>query len=138
MESSTTFHVFSKGKGNKLNILSIGMNHPNSIITYPSIHAEEDAIRKLKPLSPKKHLKRINLLVVRMSSSSYNYQSSKPCSHCIDLMASSLLQKGYCLHHVFYSDGKDIIKTTLTALAKEENRHVSMFYRHHLPKNMNG
>ena len=51
-------HVFYKGKGimEKANILSYGFNFMGDINGLePGIHAEHDAINKLKPLKKKKH-----------------------------------------------------------------------------------
>ncbi len=94
----------------------------------PGIHAECDAISKLIPLKPKKHLEHINILVIRISTKN-KIQSSKPCSNCIETMIKMPPKKGYKIQNIYYSDGfGNIIKTTLNSLEKEE-RHYSKFYR---------
>ena len=50
----------------------------------PGIHAEHNALLKLKPIKIKRKLESINLLVVRFSKTS-KIQSSKPASILIKL-----------------------------------------------------
>lgn len=124
--------AFYKGKGDlkKARILSFGVNQMIQTNGFsPSIHAECDAISKLIPLRPKKHLEQINLLVIRLSSKN-KIQSSKPCSNCIETMSKLPPKKGYKIQNVYYSDGfGNIVKTSLASLEKEEERHYSKYYR---------
>jgi hypothetical protein len=126
-----TCRAFYKGKGDlkKARILSFGVNQMIQSNGFtPSIHAECDAISKLIPLKPKKHLEQINILVIRLSIKN-KIQSSKPCSNCIETMVKMPPKKGYKIQNVFYSDGfGNIVKTSLASLEKEE-RHYSKFYR---------
>ena len=126
-----TCRAFYKGKGNlkKARILSYGVNQMgDSDGSTPGIHAECDAISKLIPLKPKKHLEHINILVIRISTKN-KIQSSKPCSNCIETMIKMPPKKGYKIQNIYYSDGfGNIIKTTLNSLEKEE-RHYSKYYR---------
>ena len=60
--------VFYKGNGTleKGNILTYGFNMMGDVSgNQPGIHAEHDAINRLRPLKRKKHLQNINILVVR-------------------------------------------------------------------------
>lgn len=94
----------------------------------PGIHAEQNALLKLKPIKIKKKLESINLLVVRFSKTS-KIQSSKPCNNCIKIMREIPEKKGYKIQHIYYSDSDgSIVKTNLSSLMNEE-QHYSRFYR---------
>ena len=60
----------------------------------PGVHAEHNALMKLKPSQNKKRLEPVNLLVVRFSKTN-KLQSSKPCNNCIKIMESIPERKGY-------------------------------------------
>lgn len=123
--------VFYKGncqKG-KINILSFGFNKTGDIKgNEPGIHAEHDAINKLKPLYRKKNLESINLLVIRFSKNN-KLQNSKPCANCIQTMKTLPEKKGYKIRNIYYSnDNGEIVKSNFKILEKEE-LHYSRFYR---------
>lgn len=123
--------VFYKGNGilEKANILSFGFNQMGDIYgNEPGIHAEHDAINKLKPLRRKKHLENINLLVIRISK--YNkLLNSKPCANCINLIKILPEKKGYRIKNIYYSnDNGDIIKTNINNL-ENEDLHYSRYFR---------
>ena len=104
---------------NKSNVLSYGVNKPNGI------HAEHDAIQKLKPLKRNKKLVPIHLLVIRMSGKN-KLQPSKPCVNCIKTMHNLPKQLGYSIKHVYYSDDNgEIIKSNLSKLGKDELPHLT-------------
>ena len=113
----------------KTKILSFGVNQSsNSDCITAEIHAEQDAINKLKPLKYKKKLESINILVIRLSSKN-KLQSSKPCANCIESMKNNPTKKGYKIQNVYYSDSEgNIIKTNLVSLDNEE-KHISGFYK---------
>lgn len=96
--------------------------------TEPGIHAEHDAINKLKPLTRKKHLQNINLLVIRLSKNN-KLQNSKPCANCINKIKILPEKKGYKIKNIYYSDddGK-IVKSNLKTLENDE-LHYSRYYR---------
>lgn len=124
--------VFYKGKNanfKKTNILTYGFNMDgNSSVNTPGIHAEQDAINKLKPLKRKKHLQNINILVIRFSKIN-KLQNSKPCANCIEIMKCLPEKKGYRIKNIYYSNEKgEIIKSSLLNLEKEE-LHYSRFFR---------
>lgn len=129
--------VFYKGKGimEKANILSFGFNIMGDINGFePGIHAEHDAINKLKPLEKKKHLHNINLLVIRISKNN-KLQNSKPCANCINKIRILPEKKGYRIKNIYYSDDNgEIIKSNLKTLENEE-LHYSRFYRRKLLHN---
>ena len=94
-----------------------------------SIHAEHDAIRKLKPLIRKRKLEPIHILVIRISGKN-KIQSSKPCAKCIKTMSVLPQTMGYKLKNIYYSntDG-EIIKTNLHKLTTSD-QHYSKMYLH--------
>lgn len=100
----------------------------------PGIHAEHDAINKLKPLYRKKTLESVNLLVIRFSKNN-KLQNSKPCANCIKTMKTLPLKKGYKIKKIYYSDENgNIIKSNLKILESEE-QHLSRFFRQNKIKN---
>jgi|Laugresu1bdmlbsd_1035121.scaffolds.fasta_scaffold42567_1 hypothetical protein len=109
-------------------ILSYGVNHiRDSNKTSPSIHAEYDAIRKLRPIR-RKRLENINILVIRVSEKN-KLQSSKPCSICITTMLTLPPKLGYNIKNVYYSTNDGTIdRKPLTQLTNEE-KHITRHYR---------
>jgi hypothetical protein len=94
----------------------------------PGIHAEQNALLKLKPIKIKKKLGLIDLLVVRFSKTT-KIQSSKPCNTCIKIMNDIPPKKGYKIQNIYYSDTDgNIVKTNLFKLMNTE-QHYSRFYR---------
>lgn len=94
----------------------------------PGIHAEHDAINKLKPIAKKKHLQNINILVVRISKNN-KLQQSKPCANCIYMMNKLPEKKGYKIKNIYYSNEYgDITRTNLKNIENEE-MHYSRYYR---------
>ena len=123
--------AFYKGNGifKKDRILSYGVNQiGNTKGQNPGIHAECDAILKLRPLKNKKKLQSINLLVIRLSSKN-KIQSSKPCNNCIETKKILPQKKGYKIENIYYSNEEgNIIKTNLNKLDLEE-KHYSKYYK---------
>jgi cytidine deaminase len=125
-------HVFYKGKNlilKRANILSFGFNSMGDTNgDSAGIHAEHDAINKLKPLYKKKRLVPINILVIRVSKSN-KLQNSKPCANCIQVMKNLPEKKGYIIKNVYYSNNNgEIVKSSLKNLENEEP-HYSRYYR---------
>lgn len=85
----------------KGNILSIGRNIPHYCPSYPSLllHAEADAILKCK----RSDLKNANILVVRVSKN--KLRNSKPCKHCMSMLASVGIK------NIYYSSINEEIET---------------------------
>ncbi len=95
-------------------------------------HAEANAINNL-PSRPKnkKHLKKIDILVIRTSQTG-KVGMSKPCVKCIIDMMTIPSKRGYVIKNISYSDtsGK-IITTSLKNLVEEGEFHVSRYYKMH-------
>ena len=132
-----TLRVFFKANKNvlkKANILSFGFNRLGNINKNdPGIHAEHDAINKLKPLQRKNRLETVNILVVRFSKNN-KLQNSKPCANCIQTMKNLPQKKGYRIRNIYYSnDNGDIEKTNLNNL-ENDDQHYSRFYKHQIMK----
>jgi len=121
----------------KSNILSFGFNTTGDIYgIQPGVHAEHDAINKLKPLRRNKHLQNVNILVIRLSKKN-RLQNSKPCAKCIETIKFLPKKKGYCIKNIYYSnDNEEIIKSSVKNLEMEELHH-SMFFRKLKNKNLN-
>ena len=113
-----------KNKKNKLQVLSFGFNQMgDEKYNKPGIHAEQDAVSKLKSLKYKKHPEIVNLLVIRLSSKN-KLQISKPCNRCINTMNFLPIKKGYKIQNIYYSDDKNsIVKIPLKKLEKEEHHY---------------
>lgn len=129
LDSKNMYNKLNNNKLNRKHILSIGCNSTGDIYgNYPGIHAEEDALNKIKPLSNCKKLQNINLLVIRLSKHK-KLQSSKPCANCIYRMKMLPSKKGYRIKNIYYSteDG-NIIKSNLRTLENEE-QHYTMYYK---------
>jgi cytidine deaminase len=126
--------VFYKGNVilKKANILSYGFNRMGDLYgNEAGVHAEHDAINKLKPIAKKKHLQNINILVIRFSKNN-KLQQSKPCVNCIRTMKTLPEKKGYKIKNIFYSnENGEIIKSNITNL-ENEDLHYSRFYRRKL------
>ncbi len=125
-------HVYLKGKianSMKINILSYGFNmDSNKSKNDPGIHAEHDAINKLKPVRRKKHLHNVNILVVRLSKNN-KLQNSKPCANCLNKLKILPEKKGYKIRNIYYSnDNGEIIKSNLKTL-ENEDLHYSRYYK---------
>jgi hypothetical protein len=123
------FYKEKNGVLKKANILSFGFNMLGDISgNQPGIHAEHDAINRLKPLKRKKHLQNVNLLIVRFSKNN-RLQNSKPCANCIENMKVLPEKKGYRIRNIYYSnENGEIVKSSLKNLEKEELQY-SRFFR---------
>lgn len=96
-----------------------------------SEHAEENAMRKLPALPRKRHLKRVDLMVIRTSAAG-TLGSSKPCTHCVGRLCRDLPKKGYQLDRVYFSEmGGAVTGCPMRALITDENAHVSRYYAPH-------
>ena len=111
------------------NILAYGENHYNSS-TPGSEHVEICAIKQLKMISRRsKHLKTIDLIVIRITNGS-RLGVSKMCEKCV-IGAATLPQKyGYRIRNIIYSnrDG-GFTKIKLAELVHSNNNYISKFYR---------
>jgi cytidine deaminase len=107
--------------------ITYGENKDRTTYNKSTIHAEEDCLLKLKPIT--NSIKKIDLLVLRTSKTGC-LNISKPCGHCIQMMKNFASQKGYSVKNIYYTLSDDIvIKTSLSKLLKDENTHISKYYR---------
>jgi deoxycytidylate deaminase len=89
-----------------------------------TIHAEEDAIRKLPFRKNKKKIE-IDLLVIRINKNG-KLLNSKPCSNCLKKMKNI---KGYKIKYVHYStENGTIVTQKLSDLLQDTNVHISYFF----------
>ena len=128
----TTSPARLKEKGRVLNVLSYGINMYDISRGAGTTHAEANAINNLPPRpNNRKHLKKINILVIRTSNTG-KIGMSKPCIKCIIDMMCLPPKKGYIIKNISYSDSNgDIITTSLKNLISEGEFHVTRFYKTH-------
>jgi len=103
--------------------LSFGQNWSNYNISY---HAEHNAIRKLKNRDTKKLLP-INIFVVRTTLTGI-IGCSAPCAHCIAVMCTLPLKKGYRINNVYYTDSNKEIKKKKLCELLVEDPYISRYY----------
>ena len=94
-----------------------------------SLHAEEVAVQNL-PIRKSKKLKKVSLLVIRISRSStsndYVLSDSKPCVYCLSKIMKAT-DKGYKINKIYYSVGATQSITCVNV--KNIIPSVSKFYR---------
>jgi len=97
-----------------------------------TIHAEINAINNLVRRSAyKKHLTKIDLLVIRTSKTG-KLGMSKPCIKCIIDLSTMPQKKGYVIKNIYYSNSEGIIiKTNLKSLIDTRDFHISRYYLNH-------
>lgn len=120
-------HVAMIYEKNNINYpLSYGTNYLTNIYNNISIHAEHDALLRLK--ENKKNTKKINLLVIRYNTHN-ELSNSKPCAFCLEHMLIIAKNKGYTIYKVYYSIPNNIISIKFKELYYEENKHIPKRYR---------
>ena len=82
---------------------SVGFNQYNIDLKNTSLHAEVDAVNKLKP-NHKTKSKKVIIIVFRVNNSGTKLLMSKPCSCCIATIKKSLSYKNYTLHKGWYTE----------------------------------
>jgi len=97
-----------------------------------SVHAEINAINNLiRHSANKKHLIKIDLLVIRTSNTG-KLGMSKPCLKCIIDLSNLPQKKGYILKNIYYSNSEgSIIKTNLKSLIESKDYHITRYYLNH-------
>ena len=69
-----------------------------------SLHAEMDAVQKLKDMSELKNTKtKVIAIIFRVNNAGTRIMMSKPCCHCLAGMKHALERKNYKLHKGWYS-----------------------------------
>jgi cytidine deaminase len=129
--------------------LKIQTNHIDNVVSYgyncyrgststssnATIHAEHSAINKLKYLEKKKKLVKINILVIKISSTGL-ISMSKPCNHCINILQLIANKKGYYISNIFFSNNmRKIEKWSYTDLENDPEKHVTEFYKNSTCRN---
>jgi len=116
-------------ENNTYNILSYGINMYDNKKKDGSSHAEINAINNLINSSAnKKHLIKIDLLVIRTSNTG-KLGMSKPCVKCLIDLSTLPKKKGYVLKNIYYSNSNGlIIKTNLKTLIETKEYHISRYY----------
>jgi len=110
--------------GSNIVPLSFGQN---IVRGTKSLHAEHNAIIKLRPRYSKKLLP-INVLVLKTSLTGL-IGMSKPCSHCLVIMSTIPQKKGYKINNIFYTNGEgNIEKHKLQSLLYSDDIHVSKHF----------
>ena len=117
-------------------MLSYGENCLKSVEEFErvsSIHAEDNAIRKLPSLNGKR-FKKVDIMVIRVNKGG-NLANSKPCLNCVQLMNSRLPAKGYTLCDVYYSTclgGMQV--SSFSALRSDKDIHISKYHRERMKR----
>jgi len=80
-----------------------GVNQYNIDLKFNTIHAEVDAVNKLKKSEKQKQ---INMIVFRVNNSGTKLCMAKPCINCVRQIKISLKQKNYKLksNKCWYTD----------------------------------
>jgi cytidine deaminase len=116
--------MFFEDNGSNIIPLSYGQN---GATIYNLCHAEHNALLKLKNRDTKK-ITGINLLVIKTTLTGV-IGSSKPCAHCLALLCTLPIKKGYKVNNVFYSNSPSeiLVKKKLNDLLLED-LHISRMY----------
>jgi len=113
-----------------LNVLAYGINNyqVNSGLCRTT-HVEGDAINNLKPRRDKKHLKVVDICVIKTSKTG-KLGYSRPCLNCMLAMEINAPKKGYRIDWVYFTtmDG-NIERHKLTHLIQSGEYHLSSFYK---------
>ena len=93
-----------------------------------TIHAEIDAVKKLRTHEKKKKMKPIILVSFRFNRDG-ELKNAKPCHHCVTALKIILKMKNYRVSNVIYSnnDGK-LVKCELDDLL-EDGGYITRGYR---------
>ena len=111
-------------------VLAYGENHYTSLVNFDrvsSIHAEDNAIRKLPHNPTHKRLKKVDILVIRTNNNG-GLMNSKPCILCLMLLCTKLPSKGYSLCNVYYSTSQGKVESnSLQHLLFTDMHHMSNY-----------
>ena len=107
--------------------LSLGANF--TLNNIKSIHAEQDAINKLKPNFGRPI--KANIMVIKFgmgenSCDRYELKNSYPCVHCLYSIYVMALKRGYKICHIFYSDHRGEIQCEkIGDLIHKDNQYIT-------------
>jgi tRNA(Arg) A34 adenosine deaminase TadA len=116
----------------RCNILSYGFNSMGTD-DKAGVHAEADALYKLKSNPNKKNPIPINILVIRVTKTNV-LQTSKPCALCIEKLKRIPPLKGYRLDNIYYSQEPDKIVQTKMHILDSEEMSIEVRYKRRLAK----
>lgn len=108
------------GTPSRSNLTQFGFNKFNTN-SASTIHAEMDALIKYRNSPAYSPHTKLSLVVVRT-----NGGNSRPCMHCIDTMTSGILGS---IKNVYYTDGDNITKESISSLKENATQHVSFYNR---------
>jgi len=87
----------------------MGYNQKRCYNINCTIHAEMDAINKLRTLDKNNKLCKVNIIVIRVNNSG-DLCSSKPCDKCMNYMKTIGVDKGYKINKIYYSTSSGVIE----------------------------
>lgn len=90
------------------NKMVLGISSTKQTSTSRSTHAEMDAVRKFVKMRDK--CKEIDLLVVKVQSSTNTLNESRPCRNCLIRLAKSMKMHRFTIKHIYYSTASGDIK----------------------------
>ena len=85
----------------RIEFYAFGYNKYNLYGTTRSIHAEIDAIKKLKKNYGKS--KSVVVLIFRISKDGSQILLGKPCDNCTSKIVNTIKQKKYSLYNIYYT-----------------------------------
>jgi cytidine deaminase len=110
------------------NIMQYGYNNIRGLTYNIPVHAEIDAINKLKKFHKNQKIK-IDILVLRVKRNG-EYGMSKPCQNCIGKMDKIAMVRGYVLNKIYYSlDNGNFECNSITDLKKDTRVYETRFFR---------
>lgn len=126
MKGQTHCH-FAVIFNNKGTIITYGYNNFRRGLT---VHAEVDAINNLPPATTKKsRLKKISILVIRLSKKEHRITDSKCCVRCCESIYKIPALRGYTIESVHYSNNNGYIEDHHPIeLLIEPEYHLSVYY----------
>lgn len=95
----------------RIEFYAFGYNKYNLYGTTRSIHAEIDAITKLKKNYGKS--KSVIVLIFRISKNGHHILLGKPCDNCKSKLINTLRKKNYRLSNIYYTTYQDTIESII-------------------------
>ena len=95
----------------RIEFYAFGYNKYNLYGTTRSIHAEIDAIKKLKKNYGKS--KSVIVLIFRISKDGSQILLGKPCDNCKSKLNNTLRKKNYRLSNIYYTTYQDTIESII-------------------------
>lgn len=113
---------FIKSQNNALKKVAVGANFFK--INKKSVHAEIDAVRKLRTHEKKKKMKPLVLVSFKFARSG-ELRNAKPCRHCVMALKIRLKMKNYYVSYVIYSDNNGELVTCGLDDLLENDGHIT-------------